>query len=312
MKFPFHSQSSGTIFVVAALLTWGINPIYFKSVQNVSSGEILCHRIIWAVVFLLFFVFFKKEFNKILEIFYSPRKLLTLALTAVLISSNWITFIWAILNNHLMEASFGYFISPLFNILLGLIFLKEKLNTTQKVSLIITFAAIVNQFTQIHFTGLTPFVPIIIAGSFGFYTLLRKQINVESIHGFTVEALLLFPLAMSYIVYLAHKKEMIFGSSFEISTLLIFAGILTSIPTILYVAGSKLLTLSKVGFLQYICPTAQFIIAVFIFNEKINSHSLLTFGLIWTALILYISNCIWCLHKNRSIIRGRTYSKMKT
>lgn len=301
MKNGLKFNSSGTILIIIAFLTWGIAPIYFKSIQMVSPLEILSHRIIWSVVFLIIIIAAKSQLHKIYEVFQSPRNLIPLICTATLISSNWLVFIWAILNSHLMEASFGYFISPIFNILLGLIFLKEKLNLIQTISLIITVIAITLQFTEISFKGFTPFIPIILAGTFGFYGLLRKQVKIESIHGLTVETLLLSPIAFVYLGYLGFNQQLFFLTSTKISLLLIFAGILTSIPLILYVSGAKLLTLSRVGFLQYISPTVQLLIAIFLFHEEINFIKTISFCFVWIALGLYILNSIWLLRKNQKV-----------
>ncbi len=301
MKNGLKFNSSGTFLIIIAFLTWGIAPIYFKSIQMVSPLEILSHRIIWSVVFLIIIIAAKRQLHKIYEVFQSPRNLIPLICTATLISSNWLVFIWAILNNHLIEASFGYFISPIFNILLGLVFLKEKLNSIQIISLIITVFAIIFQFSEINFKGFTPFIPIILAATFGFYGLLRKQVKIESIHGLTVETLLLSPIAFVYLVFLGVNQQLFFLASSKISILLIFAGILTSIPLILYVSGAKLLPLSRVGFLQYIAPTVQLLIAIFIFHEDINLNKTLSFCFVWFALGLYILNSIWLLRKNQKI-----------
>jgi chloramphenicol-sensitive protein RarD len=301
MKNKLNFNSSGTLLVIIAFLTWGIAPIYFKSIQMVSPLEILSHRIIWSVLFLFLIITSKNQLYKIIETFQSPRNIFTLICTAILISSNWLIFIWAILNNHLMEASFGYFISPIFNILLGLIFLKEKLNLIQIISLIITTIAIIFQFMEISFTGFTPFIPILLAGTFGFYGLLRRQVKVESMLGLTVETLLLSPIAFIYLVYLGSTQQLLFLSSIKLSLFLIFAGILTSIPLLLYIAGAKLLPLSKVGFLQYISPTVQLLIAVFVFHENINFNKTMSFCFVWFALSLYILNNILLLIQNKKI-----------
>lgn len=299
MKDRFPLQTSGTILILIAFFSWGLSPIYFKSIQMVSPLEILSHRIIWSIFFLLIIIYLKNELHKFKEVFYSPRSIITLICTATLISCNWLVFIWAILNNHLMEASFGYFISPIFNILLALLFLKEKLNLIQTISLCITLVAIIFQFMEMSFKGFIPFVPILLAASFGFYALLRKQVNVNSIHGLTVETLLLSPIAFGYLIYLGFHQELFFFSSIKISTLLFLAGVITSVPLILYVAGSKLLPLSKVGFLQYISPTVQLFVAIFIFKENINLNKFLSFCLVWVALSLYILNSIWIMRQNK-------------
>lgn len=304
MKDKLKSSTYGIIFIIIAFLSWGLTPIYFKALQTVNPLEILAHRILWSILFLITIVAYKKQMHKLIKVFYSPKNLATLICTSILISVNWLTYIWAILNNHLMESSFGYFISPIFNIMLGLIFLKERLNTVQKISLSITIIAIIIQFTEINFTGFTPFIPILLAGTFGFYALLRRQIKIDSIHGLTIETLILAPIAFTYIVNLSMNAKLTFLTNINLSILLCFAGVITSIPLLLYVAGAKLLPLSKVGFFQYISPTLQLLIAVFIFKENINSTKILSFSLVWIALLFYIMNSIWLINKNRKIIQN--------
>lgn len=304
MKDKLKSSTYGIIFIIIAFLSWGLTPIYFKALQTVNPLEILAHRILWSILFLITIVAYKKQIHKLIEVFYSPKNLATLICTSILISVNWLTYIWAILNNHLMESSFGYFISPIFNIMLGLIFLKERLNTVQKISLSITIIAIIIQFTEINFIGFTPFIPILLAGTFGFYALLRRQIKIDSIHGLTIETLILAPIAFTYIVNLSMNAKLTFLTNINLSILLCFAGVITSIPLLLYVAGAKLLPLSKVGFFQYISPTLQLLIAVFIFKENINSTKILSFSLVWIALLFYIMNSIWLINKNRKIIQN--------
>ncbi len=305
MKDKLKSSTYGIIFIIIAFLSWGLTPIYFKALQTVNPLEILAHRILWSIFFLMTIVAYKKQIYKLIEVFYSPKKIATLICTSILISANWLTYIWAILNNHLMESSFGYFISPIFNIMLGLIFLKEKLNNIQKISLSITIIAIIIQFTEISFIGFTPFIPILLAGTFGFYALLRKQVQIDSIHGLTIETLILAPIALLYIFYLKMNAELTFLTNINLSILLCFAGVITSIPLLLYVSGAKLLPLTKVGFFQYISPTLQLLIAVFIFKENINNIKILSFSLVWIALLFYVMNSVWIMNKNRRTIQNK-------
>ena len=292
---------SGTVLIIIAFLGWGFTPLYFNSVAQVSPFEIVAHRIIWSIVFLIIITITKNQFHKIIEILKSPRYLFILICTALLISSNWLIFIWAVLNKHLIEGSLGYFISPIFSILLGMVFLNEKIYSAQKISLLITIVAVFFQFSEISFKGFTPYIPILLAASFGFYSLLRKRIKIESIHGLTVETFILSPIALIYLIYLSLNHKLSFFISPKISCLLMFAGILTSAPLILYVSGCKLLPLSKVGFYEYIRPSVQLMIAVFIFNEKINTNKLISFCLVWLSLVIYILNNIWISYRNKGV-----------
>lgn len=292
MNIKTNSNAYGTLLILITFITWGITPLYFKAINMVNPFEILCHRVLWSILFLFFIVIIKKQFNNLFEIFSSPRVILTLILTAFLISANWFTYIWAVINNHLTESSFGYFISPIFNILLGLVFLKEKLSKIEIFSVFITTIAIAIQFSEMSFSGFASFVPIILATTFGFYSLLRKKIHVDPILGLTVETLLLSPIAFFYIIYLGINHDLFFLSNTKITILLISAGVITSVPLITFVAGAKLLPMTKIGFYQYIGPSLQLLLAMSVFDEKISETKMLSFCLVWVAILIYIINSL--------------------
>ncbi len=292
MKNKINSTTYGTLLILVTFISWGITPFYFKSINMVNPFEILAHRILWSILLLFIIIASKKQILKIIETFYSPKTILTLICTALLISANWFSYIWAVINDHLTEASFGYFIAPIFNIFLGLVFLKEKLTKIEIFSVFITIIAIVIQFSEMSFSGFAPFVPILLAGTFGFYSLLRKKIHIDSIHGLTIETLLLSPIALIYVAYLGINQQLYFLSNAKITFLLCLAGIITSIPLITFVAGAKLLTMTKIGFYQYISPSLQLLLAMFVFEEKISEMKLLSFCLVWAAIIIYIGNSL--------------------
>ena len=189
-----------------------------------------------------------------------------------------------------MEVSLGSFMIPIFNILLGMVFLKEKINLSQKISLIITIIAISIQLSEISFKGFAPFISISLACSFSLYGLIRKQTQINSIHGLTIETLLLSPLAIIYLLYLAKNNQLYFFNSTKISILLLISGIINSVPNLLFISGTKLLPLSKIGFYQYISPIVNFLLAVFIYKEKINLINTISIILVWIALFIFISN----------------------
>ncbi|APJ04099.1 EamA family transporter RarD [Silvanigrella aquatica] len=290
MPFNRSSQSAGIILVLISFLIWGTAPLYFKSVETVSPLEILCHRIIWSLLFLLIIIISKRNLYKIWEVFKSPRFLFILITTATLISLNWLAYIWSIVNHHLMEASFGYFISPILNVILGMIFLKEKLNKVEIICFLMTLIGILIQFYEMGIRGMGSFIPIFLSLSFGFYALLRKKVAIDSFTGLAVETLLLSPIALSYLIYLAINNQLSFFTSTQISILLSLAGIITSVPLILYVAGSKNMALTKLGFLQYTSPTIQLFIAVYLFHEKISLNKMISFSFVWLALIIFLLN----------------------
>lgn len=290
MKFLYNLKNSGTFLIVSACLAWGFSPIYFKLINMVPPLEILCHRVLWSFAFLFILIIYKKQLHNVKEIFLSPKILFLLTCTTAIIAANWFTFIWGIVNEHLMEVSLGSFMIPIFNILLGIIFLKEKTNLAQKISLIITIIAILVQISEISFKGFAPFISIALASTFSLYGLIRKQTQVNSIPGLIIETLFLSPLAIIYLLYLAKNNQLYFFNSPKISFLLLLSGFINSVPLLLFISGSKLLPMSKVGFYQYISPTVNFLLAIFIYKEKMNLMNTISIVLVWIALFIFISS----------------------
>jgi chloramphenicol-sensitive protein RarD len=289
MQFISKIASSGTFLIVAAFFIWGISPFYFISLKGVSPFEILAHRVIWSFLFLLFVVFFMKQWKAFFSIFKCYKKMSILLCTTFLISANWFTFIWAIQNYYLTESSFGYFICPLLSVLLGVVFLKERLSLIQKIVCALIFVALCIQMSEMQFSGPGAFVSLILAITFGFYTLLRKTIKVDSMHGLTMETALITPFALGYLVYLNSKEQLMFlGSSMWLDLALTTAWLVTSFPMLLYVAGTRKLPLSSSGLYQYISPILQLLIAIFVFEETMTQTKMISFIVVWFALMVFI------------------------
>lgn len=278
-------QSQGTLYAILAFSFWGLTPIYFKMLGGVSATEILAHRIIWSVVFLGLLILFLHRKQEVLSIVKNRRTMILLFFSALIISLNWLTFIWAITHSKIAEASLGYFINPLVNVALGKIFFDEKLFKYQKWAIFIAFLSILYQLLSL---GSIPTVSLILAFSFGFYGLLRKKAGVPSIPALFIETLLVLPLALLYFAFLLSNNASAFAFPFDSNSfLLILAGLITITPLIWFNTAARYISMAKLGFFQYIAPSIAFFLAIFIYNEPFNNDKLISFILIWIALGLF-------------------------
>ncbi len=285
------STRLGVAFGLAAYFLWGSFPVFFKALEGATPLEIVCHRIFWSVVFLLMLVTIRRQLGQIIVTLRNRQTLLTLCGSTLLIATNWLVFIYAVQHGEVLQSSLGYFITPLLSILLGFIFLRERLNSWQLFSVLLALIGVLN--LAFHH-GQFPWIALILATSFGLYGLLRKVAQVEAMIGLTVETLLLGPFALAYILYLTTQQE----SSFLVGTLrldllLPLSGVVTAIPLLLFVAAARRLQLATIGFLQYITPTLHFILAVGLYNETFTRGHLISFLFIWAGLGIYSSNTIW-------------------
>jgi len=276
---------SGVINAVSAYVMWGFAPLYFKLLNNVNASEILVHRILWSCLLLIIVIVAAKKWRFVQSIAKQPQLLLRLTLTASILAVNWFLFIWAINNNHLLDASLGYFINPLFSVALGVIFLHEHLRKWQKVAV---FLAVLGVLIQLIILGSLPLISLALAGTFGTYGLLRKKMAVDSFVGLWFESLLMVPFAILYWLFFTESATSnMFNNSINLNIILIMAGVVTTAPLLCFTAAAKRLTLSTLGFFQYIGPSIMFVLATFLYNEPLLKAKLLTFILIWCALALY-------------------------
>jgi len=278
-------ESKGTIYALLAFVFWGLVPIYFKQVSHVNPFEILLHRVLWSVLFLSIIVLATNQYTYLMAIFNNKKKLKLLFVSALLVSANWLVFIWAITHNMITEASLGYFINPLVSIALGKLFFDEKISKLQIIAIFLALIAIVYQIVSI---GSLPFVSLLLAFSFALYGLARKKINVSSTSGLLVETVLISPIALLYFGYLIIMNEnaFIFPPDFT-SWLLVMAGLITIIPLLWFNGAVTRISMSKLGFLQYIGPSIAFILAVFVYDEPLSNEKIITFILIWIALVIF-------------------------
>lgn len=278
-------QRKGAILACLAFFMWGLAPIYFKMIQQVSAFEILMHRVVWSVVFLLLIVTALKQWNKIKRIIVQPKLLLILVITSALLGFNWGLFIWAINNNHMLDASLGYYINPLLNVLLGMVFLKERLRKFQGIAVALALGGVLLQLVSF---GSFPVVAFSLAISFALYGLLRKKLQVDALPGILLEALILLPVALIYWWLMAPTAtSSLPGNDWSTNILLISAGIVTTLPLLCFTGAAKRLQYTTLGFFQYIGPSLMFILAVVFYGEVFDAERLVTFACIWSALAIF-------------------------
>ncbi|EMH1202951.1 EamA family transporter RarD [Serratia marcescens] len=287
----------GIFFALAAYFMWGIAPAYFKLIQQVSADEILTHRIIWSFFFMLALISLGRSWPKVRAACQNRKRLLLLAVTALLIGGNWLLFIWAVNNHHMLEASLGYFINPLVNVLLGMLFLGERFRRMQWVAVALAFTGVLVQLWQF---GSLPIIGLGLAFSFAFYGLLRKKIAIDAQTGMLIETLWLLPVAAAYLFLFADSPTShLSANPWSLNLLLVAAGIVTTVPLLCFTAAATRLRLSTLGFFQYLGPTLMFLLAVTFYGETVGQDKLVTFGFIWAALILFTLDALYTQRKLR-------------
>ena len=275
----------GVVYATSAFLIWGISPIYWKAMRAVPAFEIILHRMVWSFIFLLPLIIIMRHWQELIDALKNTRTLLTLLSTALIVGGNWLLYIWAINSGYLLQASLGYYINPLVNVLLGVVFLKERLRRPQILAVALATVGVI--YLTVYY-GEFPWIALTLAVTFGFYGLIRKVAPVGSLVGLTVETLLLSIPALIYLFYLdSHGQGTIFRVSLKLDLMLIGCAPLTAIPLWFFALGARRLYLSTLGLLQYIAPSCMFIIAVFLFREPFSIAQVVTFILIWTALAIY-------------------------
>jgi chloramphenicol-sensitive protein RarD len=278
------NYKQGLIFAVSAYIMWGVAPAYFKFVEQVSAVEILIHRIIWSFVFILLIIAVTSRWHRIQHVFKQRNKLPLLLISSVLIAVNWLIFIWAITNDLLVDASLGYYINPLFNVVLGMVFFSEKLRKAQWAAVALAVAGVLVELIAF---GALPWVSVALATTFSCYGVLRKIINVDALSGLFVETLFLMPVALGYVLLVDLPSFDFIDNDLTLSLLLLAAGIVTTLPLLAFSAAAIRIPLSTLGFVQYIGPSLMLLMAVFVYDESFAVEKGLTFGFIWLALIVY-------------------------
>jgi chloramphenicol-sensitive protein RarD len=289
----------GVAAALAAFSAWALVPWYFKLVDQVGALEIIAHRVIWAVPVLAVFLLVRDGKALFPKLRISRRTLASLALSSVLLSSNWLIFVWAVVNDQVLATSLGYFINPLFNIVLGYIFLQERLTRIQQLA--VGIAALGTAYLG-WYLGVTPWVSLSLPVLFGFYGLVRKRLKVGPITGLMWENILLLAPALGYLLWRNQTGELDFlNISRSLDYVLMFAGLVTILPLIWFNTAAQALSLTVVGFFQYIGPTGSMLLAVFLWDEAFTQGHAVAFTCIWLGLLLVSLEQVRNMHRRRRL-----------
>jgi chloramphenicol-sensitive protein RarD len=278
-------MNPGVAYAFAAFAVWGLFPIYFKALHSIGALEMLAHRMAWSMVFLLVVLTVRRQWRWLGPVMRDRRQLARFAASAVLLSTNWGIYIWAVNQGRIVEASLGYFINPLINVLFGMAFLHERLRPLQWVAVAIAGAGVA-WLTWVN--GAPPWISLALALTFGGYGLLRKTAHLGALEGLTLETMLLCPVAALYLTFISMEGVSGFGhASWGVKLLLVAAGPITAIPLLLFAAGARRIPLSMLGLIQYVTPSLQLLIGVLLYGEPFGHDRLLGYGAIWAALAVY-------------------------
>jgi len=293
-------MKKGILYGIGAYLLWGFFPIYWKWLQAVPAIQIISHRIIWSFVLLALFLFITRQWRAFRSAAFSRRVVLIYTASAILISINWLMYVWAVNAGFVIETSLGYFINPLLSVLLGVLFLREKLRPWQWVP--IGLAAIGVIYVAISY-GQFPWIALTLAFSFGLYGLVKKIAPLGSLYGLTLETGLLFLPAVVFLAFMEGQGQGAFLHSTPVANLLMVgAGLVTIVPLLMFASAAQRIPLSTVGILQYITPTIQFILGVFLYHEPFNLSLLIGFSIVWLALIIFWGENYLASRKPRSLV----------
>lgn len=294
-------QQKGIIYAAGSYFIWGVLPLYWRFIDDLNAYEILAHRIIWSLVFMVILVLALRKTQELKvqakRLFSNPKQAASLFTASIVIAANWGLFIWAVTNHHVMEASLGYYINPLMSILLGLFFMKERYSKIEWLAIFLAAAGVVYMTTSL---SVFPYISVLLALTFALYGLLKKNIQMDAIYTILLECLMTLPFALLGLVYLKHAGMSNFGMNND-SFLLLFSGILTAVPLIMFTAGARRIPLSLIGFLQYIGPTLMLLQSVFLYHEPFTTTHLVTFSLIWAGLLIYSISKIMQFRKRKTI-----------
>ncbi|MCM3620200.1 EamA family transporter RarD [Sutcliffiella horikoshii] len=299
----------GVVFAGLSYILWGVLPLFWKMVDGVPAGEILAHRIVWSLVFMLLILAALRKIpsfaGELKSLIKNRKRLIGISLASIFISINWGLYIWAVNADRVIEASLGYYINPLVSILLAVIVLKEKLSGLQTVSIILAGAGVL----VLTFSfGTFPWVAIMLALSFAFYGLIKKMVQVGALVGLAIETLLITPFALLFLSYVHGVSGVggAFGGEVGITLLLLLSGVVTAIPLLLFASGAKRIPLSMVGLLQYFAPTIKLIMGVYLFHEPFTDAHLIAFACIWMALGIYTYTLMrgWRLKRSVAVNKG--------
>lgn len=287
---------SGLAAAVGAFAIWGLLPLYLKALAGVPALQIMCHRVVWCCVVVFAWLAMRGELRAVRVALADPGVRLRLAASALLVSVNWLIYIWAVNGGHVVEASLGYFINPLLNVALGVLVLSERLNRAQWTAVGLAAAGVLYLAVV---TGRPPWIALSLAATFGTYGLIRKVIAVEAVPGLATETLLLAPFAAGFLLWCEWQGSGALGHmGVGVDVLLIVSGVVTALPLALFAYGARRIPLSTVGLVQYIGPTLQFLLGVLVYHEPFPRARAIGFVMIWLALAIYAVDGLW---RNRRV-----------
>jgi len=292
-------RTYGFMSAFIAFFLWGLLPIYWKALITVDPFEILCHRIIWSLGFIAIVLTVMRGWGATVAPLRSARDIGILALSSLMIGTNWLLYIWAVNTNHVLETSLGYYINPLVNVLLGFVFFRERLRPLQLVAITLAALGVINSVVSY---GELPWISLTLALTFAFYGLLRKIAAVESLPGLFLETVVLAPFALAYIAKLRlNGASALFTQTATVDWLLIGAGAATATPLIAFAFGARRIQLTTLGMLQYVAPTIAFCLGIFVYKEPFTTSHMVTFALIWSGLAVYTAESIRTIGKQRRL-----------
>ena len=283
-------ETSALIAGIAAFTTWGLIPIYWKLLKTVPATEILAHRFVWTSIFLIALLTWQHRWTEVAANVRSRRARFYCLASGSMIAITWFLYIWAVIIGRVIETSLGYFMTPLMNVLLGAVFLRERLTRWQFVSVLL---GTVGVFNLTFGYGRLPWVALSLCTTFGLYGLLRKKSGTAAIPGLFIETVLLVPLAIAFLIFLKTDGQLMFGSAdISLSILLMSTGIVTALPQVWFGHAAQHLRLTTLGFLQYLAPTSTFFLGVFAYHEPFTRNHLIAFALIWIALAIFTGEAV--------------------
>ncbi len=283
------TSRSGLIYGLVAYLIWGALPLYWKLIRHVPALEILGDRVVFGLVAFGATMLVRRQTAQALRALRNARVMRTLALSAVLLGVNWFTFVYAVEADRVIEASIGYFLNPLLYVLLGVLVLGERLRRLQIVAVLLALVGVALLASQ---APVFPWIGLVLAVSFALYGLIRKTVAVDAVPGSTIEAALLFPFALAYVIHLVVGHRAALGSDPRTTLLVVLTGVATAAPLICFAEAARRLRLATLGFLQYIAPTGQLLLAVAVFGEPFTAVHAASFGLVWIALAVFSADAI--------------------
>ena len=284
-------MNKGTFSALGAYLSWGLLPIYWKVLHNISPAQIISHRVIWSFLFVALIITFRKEWKTLRITISDHRTILIYLAAAILLTFNWLVYVWGVNSDHVVETSLGYFINPLVSVFLGVIFLRERLRPGQWIP--VSIAAVGVIYLAIVY-GRLPWIALALATSFSFYGLVKKTAPLGSLYGLTLETGLAFLPCALFLIVAELTGQGAFGhSTFIQNVMMVGTGIITAIPLLMFASAARQIRLVTLGILQYIAPTCQFLIGVAIYREPFNHHQLIGFSFVWLALLLFWIEGLW-------------------